>query len=669
MSDQNKRPTPPAGGPRRGPGRPIEKAKDFGGTMKKLLAYLKPYYAKMIVVLVLTLCSTVFAIIGPRILGNATDTIVDGITRQTIYTQIHENMGDYVAMLPKGTTLGQVLNMLPDDAKAQLGENLDMLKKHGDLDITVDKPGIDMEKVSAILLTLALLYGCSACFTYGQGFIMAGINQKITYDLRKNISEKIHRMPLKYYDSQTHGDVLSRITNDVDTVSTTLNQSLTQIVSSVATVLGVLYMMISISLWMTLIALVTLPITLKLVTTVIKKSQKFFRNQQKYLGEVNGQIEETYAGHLVISAFNRQEQSIEEFKEINEKLYNTAWKSQFLSGLMHPLSGLVGNVGYVAVCVLGGYLADGGAISVGNIQSFITYLRQFNQPVNQMASIANTLQSTAAAAERVFEFLDEAEEVPETSVPASVTDILGNVTFEHVKFGYDPDMVIIHDFSCTAKAGQRVAIVGPTGAGKTTLIKLLMRFYDVQEGSIKIDGVDIRDFTRKDLRDQFGMVLQDTWLYGGTIKENIRYGRPDATDEEVIAACKQAHAHSFIKQLPGGYNMVLNEEATNISQGQKQLLTIARAILSDPKILILDEATSSVDTRTEVRIQKGLGHLMEGRTSFIIAHRLSTIRDADLILVLNDGDVVEQGSHEELLEQKGFYYQLYNAQFERSAAN
>jgi len=524
--------------------------------------------------------------------------------------------------------------------------------------------GIDFSYIGWIILILVGLYALSCALSYLQGWLMTGVTQKVSYRLRRDISLKINRLPLSYFDGTSTGDVLSRVTNDVDTLSQSLNQSLTQIVTSVTTVLGVLAMMLSISPLMTLVAVLTLPLSLLFITQIVKRSQPFFVRQQRYLGEANGHIEEMYGGHVVVRAFNGEDRSIETFNEINDKLYNSAWKSQFLSGLMQPLMGLVGNIGYVAICVLGGWLTVKGTISVGDIQAFIQYVRSFNQPINQLANISNVLQQTAAAAERVFEFLDEKEEIPDPEQPVSADKVEGQVLFAHVKFGYDPEKIIIHDFSHIVQPGQKVAIVGPTGAGKTTMVKLLMRFYDVNEGAILVDGYDVRQFTRNDLRGLFGMVLQDTWLYNGTILENIRYGRLDATDEEVYAAARMAGVEHFVHTLPEGYDTVLNEEASNISQGQKQLLTIARAVLSDPKILILDEATSSVDTRTELHIQHAMDRLMKGRTSFVIAHRLSTIKDSDVILVMRDGDIVEVGSHDELMERGGFYAELYQSQFE-----
>lgn len=528
--------------------------------------------------------------------------------------------------------------------------------------------GIAFDKIGRILLILLGVYVFGACLSFIQGWIMTGISQKLCYHFRDEISRKINRMPLKYFESRTIGDVLSRITNDVDTLGQSLNQSVTQLITSAATIIGIFIMMLSISPVMTLIALVILPVSGALIGIVVKFSQKYFVAQQNYLGKVNGQVEEVYSGHNIVKAFNREEQALKEFNETNDALYQSAWKSQFFSGMMQPIMMFVGNLGYVAVAVSGGLLAIKGTIEVGDIQAFIQYVKNFTQPIVQAAQVSNMLQSMAAAAERVFEFLDEEEEDVEGIYPVSPRQIEGAVCFEHVKFGYQPDKIIIHDFSSEIKPGQMVAIVGPTGAGKTTMVKLLMRFYDVNEGSIKVDGYDIRNFNRSELRESFGMVLQDTWLFKGTIMENIRYGRLDATDDEVIAAAKAAHAHRFIQTLPGGYEMELNEDASNVSQGQKQLLTIARAILADNRILILDEATSSVDTRTEARIQKAMNNLMKGRTSFVIAHRLSTIRDADLILVMKDGDIIEQGRHEQLLEKKGFYAELYNSQFEEATA-
>lgn len=594
---------------------PGEKAKDFKGTIKKLMKYLSIYKVGLILVVLFAIGSTVFNIVGPKILGKATTEIFTGLV---------------------GKVSGGV--------------------------------GINFKKIAEILTFLMCLYVTSAIFSFIQGYIMTGVSQKLTYRLRKEISEKINRMPMNYFDTRTHGEVLSRVTNDIDTLSQSLNQSATQIITSFTTIIGVLIMMLSISPLMTLVALLILPVSLGLISAIVKRSQKHFRNQQEYLGHVNGQVEEVYGGHNIVKAFNKEKDVIQEFDETNEILYQSAWKSQFFSGMMMPIMQFVGNLGYVAVAILGGYLAIKKTIEVGDIQSFIQYVRNFTQPITQAAQVANMLQSTAAASERVFEFLEEEEEDQFAEHPVSVDGLEGNVEFAHVHFGYNADRIIINDFSAQVKQGQKIAIVGPTGAGKTTMIKLLMRFYDVNSGAILIDGHDLKDFNRSELRQMFGMVLQDTWLFHGSIKDNIRYGKLDATDEEVIEAAKAAHVHRFVQTLPNGYDMELNEEASNVSQGQKQLLTIARAILADPKILILDEATSSVDTRTEVRIQKAMDNLMRGRTSFVIAHRLSTIRDADLILVMKDGDIIEQGNHEELLSKNGFYAELYNSQFEKTSA-
>lgn len=605
---------------RRGPGgrgmMPAENAKDFKGSIGKLIAYIGKYKIAIVIVMIFAVCSTVFSVIGPKILGKATTALSEGL----------------------------------------------MTKLQG-------AGGIDFDYIGKVLLLVLALYGCSAVFSFVQGWIMTGVTQKICYRLRKEISEKINRMPMKYFESRTYGEVLSRITNDVDTLGQGLNQSITTIITSVATLMGVLVMMFSISPLMTMIALVILPVSAFLISFVVKHSQRYFKAQQEYLGHVNGQVEEVYGGHLVIKAFNREAVTLEEFEKTNNILYESAWKSQFLSGMMHPIMMFVGNLGYAAVALTGGLLAIRGVITIGDIQAFIQYVKNFTSPIQQIAQVISQVQSMAAASERVFAFLDEEEEDQIAEQAADVRAISGAVTFDHVKFGYHPEQVIIHDFSVQVAPGQKVAIVGPTGAGKTTMVKLLMRFYDVNDGSICLDSHNVKDFNRRELRDAFGMVLQDTWLFKGTIMENIRYGRLDATDEEVIAAAKAARAHHFIKTLPGGYQMELNEDASNVSQGQKQLLTIARAILADNKILILDEATSSVDTRTEVEIQKAMDNLMIGRTSFVIAHRLSTIRDADIILVMKDGDIVEQGNHDELIAKNGFYAKLYNSQFESAAAN
>ncbi len=608
MSEAQKR-KPPVG---RGPHGmiPGEKARDFKGTMKRLVAYLGPYLPAVIAVILLSIASTIFAIIGPKILGSATTELFNGVVAQLTGTG-----------------------------------------------------SINFEAVGRILIFLGVIYVVSSLFSYAQGMLMTKIATQLSYNMRRDISRKINRMPLAYFDRVPNGEVLSRITNDVDTVTQTLNQSMTQIVSSVTQFIGVLVMMLMISSLMTLVALCILPLGLAIVRIVVKRSQPLFQKQQAYLGNANGHIEEMYGGHQVVTAFNGEEKSIETFNEINEKLYDSGWKSQFFSSTMMPLMNFAGNLGYVGICVLGGFLSLRGMITVGDIQAFIQYVRSFTQPIQQIANISNVLQQTAAAAERVFEFLNEEEETPDPQRPLSADLIHGEVTFAHVNFGYLPEKTIIHDFSAVVQPGQKVAIVGPTGAGKTTMVKLLMRFYDVTQGAIVLDGYDVKQFARNDLRDMFGMVLQDTWLYNGTIRENIRYGRLGASDEDVLAAAKAAQVDHFIRTLPQGYDTVLNEEASNISQGQKQLLTIARTIVSEPRILIFDEATSSVDTRTEVAIQKAMDKLMEGRTSFIIAHRLSTIRDADMILVMRDGDIVETGKHEELLAKGGFYAELYQSQF------
>ena len=614
MAEQRtRRPHGPMGGPGRGmiPG---EKSKDFKNSIEKLVRYLGRYWYAIVAVMIFAAVSTVFSVAGPKVMARATNALVEGLGKKIAGT--------------------------------------------GSIDFTY---------IAKVLLFTLGLYICSAVFSFIQGMIMTGITQKTCYRMRKEISEKINRMPMKYFESRTYGEVLSRITNDVDTLGQSLNQSVTQIITSVATLVGTLVMMISISGIMTLISLVILPVSAILISFIIKHSQKYFRQQQEYLGHINGQVEEVYGGHLVVQAYNKQESTIKKFEDTNQILFQSAWKSQFLSGLMQPIMQFVGNFGYVGVAISGGLLAIRGTIGVGEIQAFIQYVRNFTQPIQQIAQVANMLQSMAAASERVFEFLDEEEEELTVEHAVHLDHVDGYVDFSHVSFGYNPDQIIIRDFSAHVTPGQKIAIVGPTGAGKTTMVKLLMRFYDVTGGAIQVDGHDIRDFNRQELRDAFGMVLQDTWLFKGSIMENIRYGRLDATDEEVIEAAKAAHAHHFIQTLPGGYQMELNEDASNVSQGQKQLLTIARAILADNPILILDEATSSVDTRTEVRIQKALDNLMRGRTSFIIAHRLSTIRNADLILVMKDGDIIEQGTHEQLLAQKGFYADLYNSQFEENA--
>ena len=589
-----------------------EKAKDFKGTISKLVRYTRKYLPAVIVVMIIAVFSTVFNVVCPKVLGKATTALSEGIMR-------------------KINGIG----------------------------------GIDFTYIGKILLFCLGLYLLSVLFNFTQGIIMTGVTQKLCYKMRKDVSEKINRMPLKYFESRTYGEVLSRITNDIDTMGNGLNQSITQLITSVSTVIGVFIMMLTISPLMTMIAIIILPISVALMGIIIKKSQRFFKQQQEYVGHINGQVEEVYGGHTVIKAFNKEETTLKEFHETNEVLYKSAWKAQFFSGLMQPVMMFVGNLGYVGVAISGAALAIRGTITIGDIQAFIQYVRNFTQPIQQVAQVTNMMQQMAAAAERVFELLEEEEEVQVVEHPASVEDIKGEVDFRHVKFGYDPEKIIIHDFSVHVDPGKQVAIVGPTGAGKTTMVKLLMRFYDVNEGAILLDGHNVKEYNRRELRDALGMVLQETWLFKGTIMENIRYGRLDATDEEVIAAAKAAHAHRFISALPGGYQMELNEEVTNISQGQKQLLTIARAILANNPVLILDEATSSVDTRTEHSIQRAMDNLMKGRTSFVIAHRLSTIKNADIILVMKDGDIIEQGNHEELMAQNGFYAELYNSQFEQ----
>jgi ATP-binding cassette subfamily B protein len=590
-----------------------EKAKDIKGTLRNLVSYMRPYRWSIITVFFFAIASTIFTVIGPKILGNATTILFKGIVAKITHAE---------------------------------------------------GAAIDFGSIGRIIITLLILYLISAACSYIQGWIMTGVAMKVTYKFRKDISEKIDRLPFRYFDTRTYGEVLSRVTNDVDTVGTTLNQSLTQIITSITTIIGVLIMMLTISWLMTLVSLVIIPLAFILIAVVVRASQRYFKQQQDYLGHVNGHVEEMYAGHNVVRAYNGEERSIKQFTGLNDVLYGAAWKSQFLSGMMMPIMGFIGNLGYVGVAILGGFLVVRGSIQVGDIQAFMQYVRSFNQPLMQSAQTANVLQSTAAAAERVFEFLNEAEEAPDNTAPVTLSQIKGNVEFKDIHFGYNPDKPVINGFSANVKPGQKVAIVGPTGAGKTTMVKLLMRFYDVSSGSITIDGVDVRDMKRSDLRRIFGMVLQDTWLFNGTIRDNIRYGKLDATDEQVVEAARMAFVDHFVRTLPKGYDMVINEEASNISQGEKQLLTIARAILTDPKILILDEATSSVDSRTEVLIQKAMEKLMAGRTSFIIAHRLSTIHNADIILVMRDGAIVEQGNHETLLASNGFYASLYNSQFE-----
>ena len=613
MSETNTKPRrgPMGHGHGMGPG---EKPKDFKNSIKKLLAYIGKYKIGILFVAIFAIVGTIFNVAGPKVLGQATTTLAEGLTNKI-----------------SGTG------------------------------------GIDFEKIGQILLFVLAMYAIGCIFNFLQGWIMTGITQKVCYRLRKEISEKINRMPMKYFESRTYGEVLSRITNDVDTLGQGLNQSITQIITSVSTMIGVLVMMLSISPLMTLITVIILPVSMGLISFVVKKSQKYFKQQQEYLGHINGQVEEVYSGHTVIKVYNKEEETLKDFNDTNKVLYDSAWKSQFLSGMMQPIMMFVGNLGYAAVALSGGLLAIKGTITIGDIQAFIQYVKNFTQPITQIAQVTNMVQSMTAASERVFEFLNEEEEELVAEHPVQLDKIEGAVSFKHVQFGYKEDQTIIHDFSTDVKPGQKIAIVGPTGAGKTTMVKLLMRFYDVNKGEITLDGHNIKDFNRHDLRDAFGMVLQDNWLFKGTIMENIRYGRLDATDEEVIEAAKAAHAHHFIQTLPGGYQMELNEDASNVSQGQKQLLTIARAILADSPVMILDEATSSVDTRTEIRIQKAMDNLMEGRTSFIIAHRLSTIKNADLILVMKDGDIIEQGNHEELLAKNGFYADLYNSQFEEAS--
>lgn len=595
---------------------PVVKAKNFKGTMKTLLKHLSEYKFYILLVIIFAIGSTVFSIVGPKILGNATTEIFNGL----------------VSKLTGGS-------------------------------------GIDFSNIRNILTKLIAIYFISMIFSFMQGYIMSGISQKLTYELRKEMAEKLNRMPMNYFDTRTHGEVLSRITNDIDTLNQSLNQSMTQIITAISTIIGITVMMFTINIIMTFAVLCILPVALIFIGIVVKSSQKYFMAQQEYLGHVNGQVEEVYGGHNIVKVFNGEDEAVKEFSKDNDILYNSAWKSQFLSGLMQPIMMFIGNLSYVVVAIFGGYYAIRGTITVGDIQSFIQYTRSFIQPISQVAQVSNMLQAIAASSERIFEFLDEEEEELYAKNPVSIEGLKGNVKFEHVKFGYNPDKIIINDFSVNVEKGEKVAIVGPTGAGKTTIIKLLMRFYDINKGKILIDGYNIKDFNRGDLRKLFGMVLQETWLFNGTIKENIKYGKLEATDEEVKKAAESAEVDEFVESFSEGYDMVVNEEVTNISQGQKQLLTIARAILKDPKILILDEATSSVDTRTEQKIQKAMDRLMEGRTSFIIAHRLSTIKNADIILVLKDGDVIEQGNHEELMKLNGFYTNLYNSQFEKTSGN
>lgn len=636
-----------------------EKAKDFKGTMQKLISYLRPYWVKMISVTIFAILGTVFAIISPKIMGNMTDQLVNDYISQTTYDEIISKLPQGVA-LPQGTKGADILNTLPTSMQEQIpADKLEIIKN---LDLS-QRPEIQWAVLLDFVYLLLFLFVLSSLFSFIQGWITTGVTQNITLRMRQEISEKINLLPLKYFDKKSFGDVLSVVTNDVDTISQSLNQSMTQVITSVVTIIGILVMMLSISWQMTLVAIIALPLSFGIIAIIVKNSQKYFKSQQEILGKLNGHIEEMYAGHTIVKVFNGEQRSQEIFNRTNEALYNNGWRSQFFSSLMWPIMNFIGNLDYVAVAIVGADLAVKGIVTIGDIQAFIQYVSQFNQPIIQTANIANVLQSTAAAAERVFEFLAEKEEIREIESPIKLNEIKGAVEFENVVFGYNKNEPIIKGFTAHIKPGQRIAIVGPTGAGKTTIVNLLMRFYDVDSGSIKIDGVDIRDMKRKDLRKMFGMVLQDTWLFNGTIKENLAYGNLDATEEELYEASKAAHADHFIQTLPNGYDLELNEEASNISQGEKQLLTIARAMLANPPMLILDEATSNVDTRTEILIQKAMEKLMQGSTSFVIAHRLSTIKDADLILVMRDGNIVEQGNHEQLLNKKGFYFELYNSQF------
>ena len=642
-----------------------EKAKDFKGTIKRLIKYLSPYTKGFILVFILAIASTTFSIIGPKILGGITNHIVDDYIHITVYEQVMKNLPQgYV--LPQGTKGADVLKQLPQDKLDKIPK--DVLDKVESMDLSV-KPSMDFDYIGSKIVLLVGIYFASAVFSYIVEWIMSGITQKVTYKLRKEIFAKISKLPLRYFDTHAYGDVLSRMTNDVDTISQTLSRGIVQIITSVTMIIGILIMMISINPILTVVALVILPISALLISFIIKKSQKLFVAHQEYLGEVNGHIEEMYGGHVIVKAFNGEERSIKKFETINEKLYESSWKSQFLTGLLMPIMNIISNSGYVAIAVLGGKFAIEGKINIGDIQAFMQYMNQFTQPIAQTANISNIFQSMAASAERVFEFLNEDEEKERVREFKEIKEVKGNIKFENIKFGYNPDRIIIKGFSADISAGQKVAIVGPTGAGKTTMVNLLMRFYDIDSGSIKIDGIDIKDIRREDVRRLFGMVLQDTWLFNGTIKENIAYAKPDATEDEIIEAAKSAYADHFIRTLPEGYDTAINEEADNISQGEKQLLTIARAMLANPPMLILDEATSSVDTRTELLIQKAMDKLTEGRTTFVIAHRLSTIRNADLILVMNHGNIVEKGKHEELLKKEGFYASLYNSQFQLTDGN
>ncbi|MCB2286243.1 ABC transporter ATP-binding protein/permease [Clostridium algidicarnis] len=655
MEDRQKRHKTQAKGPMGGGpamGRPVEKAKDFKGTMKRLITYLRPRRVSLIVVFIFAILSTVFSIVSPKVMGKATTKLFEGIMGKMALEKL----------LPQLDTLTK-LSKNPATATPDVANSISAVNKKISEIMSLNGGKIDFDYIAHIVFILIGLYAISAIFAYVQQYVMAGVAQKTVFNMRKDVDEKLSRLPLKYFDSHTHGEILSRVTNDIDTVSSTLQQSLTQLITSVVTIIGIIVMMLTISPILTLVTIVTLPLSIFVTTNIAKRSQKYFADQQNALGRLNGHVEEMYTGHKIVKAFGHEHKSIGEFNYINEELYNVGWKAQFISGIIMPLMNFINNIGYVLVCVVGGIFVTKGRINLGDIQAFIQYSRQFGQPIVQTANIVNILQSTVAAAERVFEVLDEVEEIQDADITQVIESPKGEVKFENVNFGYEKDAMLIENMNIDVKPGQTIAIVGPTGAGKTTIVNLLMRFYEIDEGKITIDGIDIRDLKRGDLRNIFGMVLQDTWLFNGTIRDNIGYGRLGATEDEIILAAKAAHADHFIRTLPEGYDTILNEEASNISQGQKQLLTIARAILLDPSVLILDEATSSVDTRTEIYIQKAMTKLMQGRTSFVIAHRLSTIRDADLILVMNNGSIIEKGSHEELLEENGFYADLYNSQF------